>query len=120
MEHLDKTVLFIDDEQDILNNYKALYEDDFKAFHTFQGGAGAVERALELNPDCIICDINMPHLNGYDILIKLREANYHKPIIFYTGHAQLDDKTLKQLDHIAVINKTDIDFLEETLNKVLS
>lgn len=117
---MNARILFIDDEEELLNNYKFIYEDEYKSVDTYIGGKGAVEYALSLNPDCIICDINMPYLNGYQILVELRNAGFSKPFIFYTGHADLDQSTLKKLDYYAIINKIDIELLERTLDKIFT
>ena len=35
-------------------------------------------------PDAIVCDIQMPHTNGFEFLKKLRESNNTIPFIVFT------------------------------------
>jgi DNA-binding NarL/FixJ family response regulator len=44
------------------------------------------EAAHRLHPDVIVADITMPHLNGIDALLKLREGGDHVPVVFLTMH----------------------------------
>ena len=84
-----KKVLVIDDTQEIrmviaesLNLY---------GFNTLsaEDGMSGIQIAREQCPDLIICDINMPNLDGYGTLTALREneATATIPFIFLTGAA---------------------------------
>ncbi len=37
------------------------------------------------NADCVIADINMPAMNGIDLLLRIREEGNSVPFIFITG-----------------------------------
>ena len=37
--------------------------------------------------DCLVLDIRMPGLSGFDLHLKLREMNLKVPVIFVTGQA---------------------------------
>ena len=52
-----------------------------------QKGLLGLEVAREQIPDLIICDICMPELNGYQVLMKLREdpVTAQIPFIFLSG-----------------------------------
>ena len=54
-----------------------------------ENGMKGWERAKGDNPDLIVCDIAMPELNGYDLLLKLREdpSTALLPFIFLTARA---------------------------------
>ena len=43
-----------------------------------------VEAAGRPRPDAIVADITMPHLNGIDALLRLREDGNHVPVVFLT------------------------------------
>jgi len=82
-----KKVLVIDDTQEIrmiiseslnLYGFSTLAADD---------GLTGIKIAREQSPDLIICDINMPNLDGYGTLTALREheATATIPFIFLSG-----------------------------------
>jgi len=50
-------------------------------------GTNAIERALELIPDVIICDLNLPDKNGFEIceLLKKDLRTSHIPVIILTA-----------------------------------
>ncbi len=49
-------------------------------------GAEGLEKALELKPDLILLDYELPYLSGMDILRKLRRQNSKVPVILMTSH----------------------------------
>ena len=53
-------------------------------------GLDGVEIALREVPDLIICDVRMPHLDGYQTLARLRETPEIAtiPFIFLTGESE--------------------------------
>jgi two-component system, sensor histidine kinase and response regulator len=82
-----KKVLVIDDTQEIriiISESLSLY--GFVALCAEDGTSG-VEMARKHNPDLIICDINMPNMDGYATLTALREEEGTAtiPFIFLSG-----------------------------------
>lgn len=51
---------------------------------TYTDGLSAYEGVLKLNPSIIVLDLNMPKMNGLEVLEKLREENAKIKIILYT------------------------------------
>lgn len=49
-------------------------------------GMVAVERALELDPDVVLMDINMPVLNGLEATRKIKKAASHIRILVLSAH----------------------------------
>ena len=45
-----------------------------------------IEAASTLRPDVIVADVTMPHLNGIDALIRLRQGGDRTPVVFLTMH----------------------------------
>ena len=79
-------ILLVDDEPDIVEFLK--YNLEQKGYEVIVGydGLEALKKLSE-NPDLIILDIMMPHLDGYDVYKKIREHDSFKstPIIFLTA-----------------------------------
>ena len=65
----------------------------------------------------IICDWNMPHMNGFDLLRKLRASDPHKAFVMLTGFATHDMiREAKQLNVSAFIAKP---FSQDEIRKKL-
>tara|TARA_R110000868_G_scaffold161466_1_gene391870 strand:+ start:3233 stop:3655 length:423 start_codon:yes stop_codon:yes gene_type:complete len=79
-------LLLIDDEEMILESSKDLLEDIADNIYTANRGAKGVEIFKSETIHCILCDINMPEMNGIDVIKKIREINPDVPFIFYTAH----------------------------------
>jgi two-component system, OmpR family, alkaline phosphatase synthesis response regulator PhoP len=79
-------ILLVDDERDIVEFLQ--YNLEQKGYEVIVGydGLEALKKLSE-NPDLIILDIMMPHLDGYDVYKKVRENEKFKniPIIFLTA-----------------------------------
>jgi DNA-binding NtrC family response regulator len=49
-------------------------------------GADGLRMTTEENPDLVLLDIAMPDLNGYDVLIKIKERSIPTRVIIVTGY----------------------------------
>jgi DNA-binding response OmpR family regulator len=66
-------ILIIEDESIIREEiFDWMSFEGYEAFSAADGLAG-VHEALHHQPDLILCDITMPHLDGYGVLAALRE-----------------------------------------------
>ena len=91
-----KRILVIDDDTAVMAlTTKALQARGFQTLAANDGVAG-LDMAKKHVPDMIICDIQMPQLNGYETLAALRQdpVTAAIPFIFLTGLA--DRKQVRQ------------------------
>lgn len=88
-----KKILVIDDEEEVRSILVALLEA--AEFDVVQAGNGltGVRLAREHLPDLILCDVNMPKLDGYGVLKDLREdpATTAIPFIFLSGRGEREE-----------------------------
>jgi CheY-like chemotaxis protein len=91
-------IAVIDDDRFIryllaLHLRKAGY-DVFAAEDALVGGRMVLERM----PDVILCDVDMPFMDGYEFVTALRSdpATRHIPVIFLTVNTEIEDRA-KQL-----------------------
>ncbi len=81
------TVLVIEDDPLILTNTLEILElEGFDAIGAVNGVEG-LERAQELMPDLVICDVLMPKLDGYGVLKALRAMpkTSNIPLVFVSA-----------------------------------
>ncbi|QSQ11260.1 response regulator [Myxococcus landrumensis] len=86
-----QTVLVIDDDVFVLSMVTDILHSAGYAVVKVQSPDDAFK--LDLSQiSAILCDYNMPQMNGADVLIAVRELKEcNAPFIFLTGHEQLDD-----------------------------
>ena len=86
-------ILVVEDNSDIRENLTELLElSKFKVFPA-SNGKEALDIIQSVTPDLILCDVNMPLMNGYELLrsIKADEHLSTIPFIFLTASAQKVD-----------------------------
>ncbi len=73
-------ILIADDHELIRRGVRSLLQNrpDFNVCGEAEDGVTAIEKALRLQPDLILMDIGMPHMNGLD---ATREIHKHLPQI---------------------------------------
>ncbi len=69
-----KTVVVVDDDQLDLKMLSRVFEREAPeiSISTCLGSEGAIERILDCNTDIVLLDINMPGLNGFEVLESVR------------------------------------------------
>ncbi len=82
-------ILVIEDEALIRDNIVDMLT--LEGFEVAEAGDGRIglRRVLDFRPDLIICDITMPELDGYQVLLALRQRQDTAtiPFMFLTAHA---------------------------------
>ena len=85
-----KRVLIAEDEALIrLDLREMLQEEGFDVVGEAADGEQAVELAVELNPDLVICDIKMPKMDGIAAAAEIAEKRI-APVVILTAFSQRD------------------------------
>lgn len=81
------SLLIIEDNIDLVNFLKAKLSNEYVVY--ISDGSDAIEKALEIIPDIIICDINLVDKDGYEISKELKKdlRSSHIPIIILTAQS---------------------------------
>jgi two-component system response regulator VicR len=81
-------ILCVDDERDIAELVKLVLELGQHQVTVVTEPENAVATALDLNPDLILLDVVMPHVDGFDIFREIREqpSLVKIPIAFLTSN----------------------------------
>ncbi len=81
----DRLVLVVDDEPDLLQIVCDRLESAGYRVRTARDGLEALERIREDGPGCVILDLKMPRLGGFDALPEIRRAAPAARVIVLTG-----------------------------------
>jgi anti-anti-sigma factor len=87
------TILAIEDDTKIRENIQEILELEGFDVLTAENGKIGVQLAQAHHPDLIICDVMMPELDGYDVLVALRQdpSTLKIPFIFLSAKATTAD-----------------------------
>ena len=80
-------ILFVEDEKAIRENYITYLKTFFAEVFEAEDGEKAYELYKLKKPDIMIIDINIPKLNGLDLLERIRENDYSTKAIMLTAHS---------------------------------
>lgn len=87
-----KTILAVDDQPDILDTLKRLLEYDYDVY--CMTTAEIALKFLNIKvPDLILLDIEMPEMNGIELLRVIKGIKKLKkvPVVFVTSHAAMSN-----------------------------
>ena len=82
-----KKILLVDDEESIHLLYRAVLEEEegYKV-HCALSGKDALQKSKIVSPDLIILDINMPGINGIEVLRRIKEINPNMPVVLNSAY----------------------------------
>jgi DNA-binding response OmpR family regulator len=91
---INKRILLIDDEVDLLNLLETvLRKDGFQKIDKATTGQEGINLCKKNHPDIIILDIMLPDMEGYEVCRRLRQITF-APIIFLSAKSDEIDKLL--------------------------
>lgn len=86
-------ILIIEDDEIISNELKSLLDDNNYEGIILKDFKNAIDEILNIKPDLILLDINIPYMNGEALLKKIREES-NVPVIMVTSRDSLVDEAL--------------------------
>lgn len=106
-----KTILLVDDDMVLREMYRFAFSEAGLNVLTAKDGDEAITLALEHHPTIILMDIDMPHLDGYEAMKKIREdawgrtakviylTNYSAPINVYEAVSLKPEDYIMKASH---------------------
>ncbi|XKH60485.1 two-component system response regulator NarL [Halomonas sediminis] len=87
------TLLIIDDHPLLRRGVAQLLEleDDLELVGETGKPEEGIELALKFEPDVVLLDLNMPGMNGLEVLRRLRDADYSGRVVMFTVSDHEDD-----------------------------
>jgi FixJ family two-component response regulator len=85
----DRIVYVVDDDPLIRDMLSSLLRSVGLEVRLFESAQAFLESKLEDAPSCLVLDVRLPGLGGFDVQKELMQANIHIPIIFLTGHGDV-------------------------------
>lgn len=90
------SILIVDDMKLLRETLKFIFEKDeeFNVIGTAENGIQAVEMYINLSPDIVLMDLNMPIYSGYEAIKDIKKINKNSKILVLTVEG--DDKSIYQ------------------------
>ena len=97
-EEILPNVLIVDDEEDARNVAKSYLEK--RGYHVFTACDG--EEGLKCMDSAdikiVLCDINMPNIDGLEFLRRVRAHNFQAEVIMITGQSSVE-RCIDSVEH---------------------
>ena len=106
---LKETILFVDDEESILDVAQTYFKSRGYQVLTAQNGRSAVDILCNNHIDCCFTDINMPEMDGLELAEYIRKHDNTVPVVVMTGYPSLDNT-------IHTLKNGVVDFLVKPIN----
>ncbi len=126
-------ILVIEDEFDIRDEVMNWLQFEGYAVVGAENGKQGLAAIHAEQPDLVLCDINMPEMDGHEVLIELRSNGHYAqiPFVFLTAAVDrdairqgmnlgADDYITKPFNHADVVNavRTRLDKLEQIQSQI--
>lgn len=91
---MGRKILVVEDEKHIVDIL--VFNLTREGYDTLEAcdGATGLQLALEQDPDLILLDLMLPHLNGFEVCRRLREAGSTTPVLMLTAREEEADKVM--------------------------
>ena len=113
-------LLYVEDNQEARETTKLILEEFFDNIVIAVDGEDGYNKFKDNSFDLIITDINMPKLNGLEMISKIKDIDNHIHVIVLSAHNEPEffDNSIKLGIDSYLLKPIDIDMFIEALTKV--
>ncbi len=91
-------ILIADDESALLKKYEIYLQKYFGEVFTAKDGLEAYLVYNDKSPHIVLLDVNMPRLNGLEVLKKIRQKDTKTEVVILSGHNE-KERILEAIHH---------------------
>jgi two-component system response regulator FixJ len=85
----ERLVYVVDDDEAVRESLSALLEAKSFTVRSFAVARDFLAAAPTLRPGCLVADIRMPGMDGFELQRQLTERSFNFPLIVITGHGDV-------------------------------
>jgi DNA-binding response OmpR family regulator len=115
-----KKILLVDDEDSIHLLYREELEEEGYEVHSALSGEEALAQLKIIAPDLVILDINMPGINGIDVLRQIKEMNASLPVILSSAYQEFKQDLATWASDEYIVKSSNLDELKAAVKKHLA
>lgn len=84
-------VLLVEDELTLAMIIKDTLEESDFIIHTAANGEEGLRLFFDLRPDVLVADVMMPHIDGFEMVRRIRQTDRQTPVLFLTARSAIND-----------------------------
>jgi DNA-binding NarL/FixJ family response regulator len=113
------TCVIIDDEIEACDRLESLLTKipNIKVLSKETRTERGIQTVIELFPDIVFLDVEMPRQSGFDVINEIRKNNVFPIFIFVTGYNQYAIKAIREAAFDYLLKPVDIDELKDTIER---
>jgi len=115
-----KKILVVDDEESIHLLYKEEFEEEGYEVTSAINGEEALELFDKIEPDLVILDINMPGMDGIEVLRKMKEKRPDIPVILSSAYPEYKQDLASWASDDYIVKSFNLDELKESVRRHIS
>ena len=105
----EQTVFVVDDNEVVARSLRWLVETVQLRVETYASAQAFLDGYDAAKPGCLVLDVRMPGMSGLDLQERLAAQRIHIPIIFVTGHGDVQMA-------VRAVKSGAFDFIEKPFN----
>jgi two-component system response regulator FixJ len=79
----------VDDDREVRRSLSFMLGSAQFQSRPFASGSDLVESLGELQPGCVLLDIRMPEMDGFQVMGELAKRGFDWPVVVMTGHGEV-------------------------------
>lgn len=100
MNERKRVIAVVDDDPRILESLQDMFEAAGYMARTFSSAKALIEAGLS-DIDCLITDIGMPAMDGFELHDAVKKARPELPVFLITGRHEFGDQQRASAQHIS-------------------
>ncbi len=89
-------VIYIEDSRCVSKISMELFEDIFNRVDLAEDGMSALKKYKSSKYDLVICDINLPKINGLEVIKKILKIDENQAIVIISAYSELEYFSIMQ------------------------
>lgn len=114
-----KKILIADDEESIHLLYKEEFEEEGYEVHSVLSGEEAIKLFESLQPDLVILDINMPGMDGIEVLRQMKQKRPSVPVILSSAYPEYKQDLASWASDDYIVKSFNLDDLKASVRRHL-
>ncbi len=120
MNESKKKILIVDDEESIHLLYREELEEEGYQVISAMSGEEGLKLFQEANPDLVILDINMPGMDGIEVLRQMKQMKPDVPVILSSAYPEYKQDLASWASDDYIVKSFNLDELKNSVRRHLS
>lgn len=103
-------VYVVDDDRDVRRSLSFMLGTSDTRSHPFGSGADFLEAVPDLVPGCVLLDLKMPRMDGFQVMAELARREIDWPVIVMTGYGEVPTA-------VRAMKQGAVDFIEKPFSE---